>query len=268
MKKHYLDLPQGQIHYIHAGQGEPLLLLHQAPLSSVEWQDVIPLISPYFSVYAPDMVGHGQSYNPDREFFIEDFSATTLQFMDALGIDFAYVAGNHSGAALATSIAVHYPQRVKKMVISCEMLASREHLLGFVEAIKSKPLTRDIPMDKDGQFIADAWCRYSRLSAPGTPFETSYVPFIYGQVARLKPYDIHESVLAWMAKDQWMAKLTCPTLVFGAEFDLFYNEQRLVTIKQQFPYLDSHIIRQAGAFCTFEQPQAIADMLIAYFKPD
>lgn len=266
MKKHYLDLPEGQIHYIKAGQGEPLLLLHQAPLSSVEWQDVIPYLSEHFEVYAPDMVGHGQSYTPKREFFIKDFTTTTINFMDALGIQTAFIVGNHSGAALTTSLAVKYPERVKKIIISCEMLASSEQLLQFVSAIKSKPLTRDMPMDKKGKFIADAWIRYLNLIAPTTPLNTCYTPFIYGQLARLKPYDIHESVLEWMASDNWMAKLSCPTLVFGSDQDLFYDEQRLSDAPLRFEHIQSHIIPNAGAFSTFEQPQAIAKMILNFFR--
>lgn len=266
MKKYYVDLPEGQIHYIKSGKGAPLFLLHQAPLSSVEWEDIIPLLSEHFEVYAPDMVGHGQSYNPTREFFIEDFTATTIKLMDALTIKSAYFVGNHSGAALTTSLAVNHPQRVEKIIISCEMLASPELLLQFVQAIKSKPLTRDMPMDEQGKFIADAWVRYISLTAPQTPLETRYRPFIHGQLARLKPYDIHESVLTWMASDNWMARLTCPTLVFGADKDLFYDEERLHEAPTRFKHINSHIIKDAGAFSTYEQPQAIANMILNFFS--
>lgn len=267
IKKFYLDLPEGQIHYLKAGKGEPLLLLHQSPMSSVEWEEIIPILSQHFTVYAPDMVGHGQSYNPQREFFIEDFTATTLKFMDELSIESAFIGGNHSGAALATSIAVHFPQRVKKLIISCEMLATNEQITQFLAAIKSKPLSRHIPMDKEGKFIADAWLRYAFLVAPCSSLDKRYKPFIHGQTARLKPYDIHESVLHWMAKDDWMARLQCPTLVFGAEKDLFFSDDKLAAITQRFAHFDSHVIRDAGALSTFEQPEAVANMMRSFFKP-
>lgn len=264
--KHYLNLPEGQIHYVKSGKGEPIILFHQAPLSSVEWELIIPLLSQHFEVYAPDMVGHGQSYDPPREFFIEDFTATTLKFMDALGIESAYLVGNHSGAALATSIAINAPERVKKMMISCEMLASSEEIMKFVEVIKSKPLTRDIPLDADGKFLSEAWVRYKFLIADTSPLQNLYTPFMIGQAARFKPYDIHESVLTWMAQDDWMAKLPCPTLIFGADQDIFYDESRVLEAPVLYRNIDSHIIKDAGAFSTFEQPEAIAQMILNYLN--
>jgi len=265
MKKYYLDLPAGQIHYIKAGQGEPLLLLHQAPMSSIEWENIIPVLAQHFTVYAPDMAGHGQSYEPSAAMNIPDFAQDTIAFMDAHGIDKAFVAGNHSGAALATCLAVNWPERVKKLVISCEMLISKTQIDQFVAAIRAKPLSRDIPFDADGKFISDAWLRYAAL-APTASLDTRYKPFIHGQLARLRKFDIHEPVLDWMGAEDWMSQIPCPTLVFGAENDLFFDEDKLEEAKSRIADAQTRVIKDAGALSTFEQPAAIADMLLTFFK--
>ena len=80
MKKAYVNLPEGQVHYLTAGEGPALLLFHQAPMSSEEWLEVIPALSEHFTVFAPDMMGHGQSDDPGHEYEMEDFAATTLRF--------------------------------------------------------------------------------------------------------------------------------------------------------------------------------------------
>ena len=49
---------------------------------------------------------------------MEDFTRTTLQFMDALGIQRAFLAGNHSGAALAMSIAATAPAQPSRAAVS------------------------------------------------------------------------------------------------------------------------------------------------------
>ena len=51
-KKHYIDLSGGQLHYVTAGEGEAVLLLHQAPLSHVEFLGTIPLLARHFKVIA------------------------------------------------------------------------------------------------------------------------------------------------------------------------------------------------------------------------
>lgn len=259
MRKCYLDLPEGQLHYRIAGTGKPLFLLHQSPMSGVEWDDIIPLLSNTFTVVAPDMAGHGQSYEPEY-MSMDVITDATVKLIDALGFDKVYLAGNHSGGALASSIATKYPERVEKLVISCEMLITKAQIEGFLTAIKSKPLSRDIPMDTEGKFIAEAWLRYAAL-APTAPLEVRYKPFINGQLARLRKYDIHEMIMNWMASDEWPEKITCPTLVFSAEHDLFYSEALLATGPERIKDCQTALVTNAGAMCTFEQPAQVAKIL-------
>lgn len=263
MRKCYLDLPQGQLHYRIAGSGKALFLLHQSPMSGVEWDDIIPLLSDEFMVVAPDMAGHGQSYEPDS-MSMELLTDATVQLMDALELDSVYLAGNHSGGALASSIATKYPERVDKLAISCEMLITKAQIEQFLAAIKSKPLSRDIPMDGEGKFIAEAWLRYEAL-APTAPLEVRFKPFVNGQLARLRRFDIHEMVMDWMASDQWPEKIVCPTLVFSAEHDLFYSEALLATGPERIKDCQTALVTDAGAMCTFEQPEQVASILRKFF---
>ena len=264
MQKCYLNLPEGQLHYRIAGQGQPLLLLHQSPMSGVEWDEIIPTLSKHFLVIAPDMIGHGQSYEPD-EMSMAALTNNTIALMDALNLETVYLAGNHSGGALACSIATSHPQRVAKLAISCEMLISVSQIEQFLAAIKKKPLSRDIPMDNGGKFIADAWLRYVAL-APTAPLEVRYKPFIHGQLARLRKFDIHEMVLHWMAAGQWLQAIECPTLIFGAENDLFFSDELMQRGPQLIKQCQTTVIRDAGALCTFEQPAQLSTALLHFFK--
>lgn len=270
MKKAYVTLPEGQIHYRTAGEGTPLLLFHQAPMSSLEWEDVIPLLSKHYQVIAPDMMGHGNSDDPSREFEMEDFTRTTLQFMDALGIDRAIIGGNHSGAALALSIAVNHPERVSHLIISCEMLVSRVEIDAFLEKIKGKPMSRDLPMDEEGKFLAEAWGRYKPL-APTSPPAIRFKPFVMGQTARLRPFDAHYAAFRWMSRADWMPGIQCPTLVYAAEHDLFFDASRLQAAPSRIGNCRTSIIRNAGDLAALEQPvelaAAIQDFLSASGAP-
>jgi pimeloyl-ACP methyl ester carboxylesterase len=265
MKRAYLDLPEGQVHYVTAGAGPALLLFHQAPMSSEEWLEVIPALSEHFTVYAPDMMGHGNSDNPGREYEMEDFAATTMRFMDALGIETAILCGNHSGAALACALAVAIPNRVEKLIMSCEMLISADQINGFLDRLKDKPLSRELPMDEAGQFLVDAWDRYKAL-APTTPAEGRFLPFIIGQRSRLRPYDAHFPILNWMAKSDWLAEIRCPTLVVGAENDLFFAREMEQEVPKRLLQGSFQVIHDGGALSTFEQPAAWAKAILAFAK--
>lgn len=264
MKKAYVDLPDGtQIHYVTEGEGEPLLLFHQAPLCWEEWAGVIPLLSPHFRVIAPDMIGHGNSDDPPRECAMADFTRYTLQFMDAMGLDRVTLAGNHSGAALAMSLAVNHPERVKRVVLSVEMLASPQMIAAFLEKLKGKPLSRELPMTENGSFLAEAWERYRALTPTGS-LATRFRAFVIGQAARQRPYDAHHAVLHWMAEEDQFAKLRCPVLVFGAENDLFFKQELLDAAPARVPGCRTVVIRDAGALSAIEQPQALGAAILAF----
>ena len=265
MKKAYVSIPEGQIHYRTEGEGEPLLLFHQAPMSSTEWEDVIPVLSKHYCVVAPDMIGHGNSDDPPREYEMEDFTRTTLQFMDALGIKKAIVGGNHSGAALALSIAVNAPERVSKLMMSCEMLVSCVEIDAFLEKLKTKPMSRDLPMTADGSFLAEAWERYKPL-APLAPLAVRFKPFIIGQAARLRPYDAHYAVFRWMSKADHLPQVKCPTLVFGAEHDLFFSIPLLESALKRIADCQIAVIKEGGALCAFEKPQELGAAMLNFLK--
>jgi pimeloyl-ACP methyl ester carboxylesterase len=43
---HFADLPGVRLHYVTAGAGEPVVLLHGWPQTWFMWRDVIPLLAP------------------------------------------------------------------------------------------------------------------------------------------------------------------------------------------------------------------------------
>jgi pimeloyl-ACP methyl ester carboxylesterase len=63
---HFADLDGLALHYLKAGQGEPVVLLHGVPQSSHEWRYIIPRLAQRYSVIAPDLRGLGDSSRPPR----------------------------------------------------------------------------------------------------------------------------------------------------------------------------------------------------------
>ena len=83
--KHYADLSGGQLHYVTAGEGDAVLLLHQAPLSHAEFLETIPLLAKHFKVIAWDAPGHGASFIPPEEFGFLDYLGVLDEFVAFLG---------------------------------------------------------------------------------------------------------------------------------------------------------------------------------------
>jgi pimeloyl-ACP methyl ester carboxylesterase len=64
VEHHFADLTDVQMHYVTAGEGEPLVLLHGYPQTWLCWEKVIGLLSDHYLVVAPDLRGLGDTSRP------------------------------------------------------------------------------------------------------------------------------------------------------------------------------------------------------------
>lgn len=118
-----------RMHYVTAGQGEPLLLLHGTPKTNFYWAKILPLLTPYFTVVAPDLRGFGYTDKPPAE---EGYDSLTnakdmAELMTFLGHETFHVHGEDRGAEFAYALAASERERVKTLSF-CEMLLSGEGL--------------------------------------------------------------------------------------------------------------------------------------------
>ncbi len=108
-----------KIHYMEAGIGEPLLLLHTIGQSLYTWRDSFMQLGEHYRVIAIDLLGHGFSGRPEQfDYTIGEHAEALRMFMDAKGIESAHIAAFSSGALYALHFASKFPERVGKMVLS------------------------------------------------------------------------------------------------------------------------------------------------------
>ena len=109
---------RAKIHYLEAGTGEPLILVHTVGQSLYTWRRVFNRLSEHYRVIAPDLLGHGYSDRPlTFGYSIEEQADALRRFMDALGIESAHFAAFSMGCAYALKFAMQYPERVGRLVL-------------------------------------------------------------------------------------------------------------------------------------------------------
>jgi pimeloyl-ACP methyl ester carboxylesterase len=118
-----------RMHYVTAGQGEPLLLIHGTPKTHFYWYKLIPLLTEHFTVVAPDLRGFGYTDRPPAE---EGYDSLTnskdlAELMSQLGHERYHVHGEDRGAEFAYVLAATQRDRVRTLSF-CEMLLSGEGL--------------------------------------------------------------------------------------------------------------------------------------------
>ena len=122
----YAILPEGKIHYLRAGSGRPMLLIHGLVGSSVNWRRNIDALAcgqrgPGDSgacVYALDLPNRGRA---DRVRGLDAGRAATADrvaaFMNALGINEGDIVGHSHGGAVALMLAARHPDRVRSLAL-------------------------------------------------------------------------------------------------------------------------------------------------------
>jgi len=114
VRRGFVDTPEGQIHYAMAGQGKPVLFLHQTPRSWDEYRDVLPIVGERYWAIAMDTIGFGDSYRLTKEATVEDYGKGVIAFLDAMGIKRTSIVGHHTGGCVAVEVAATHPERVEK----------------------------------------------------------------------------------------------------------------------------------------------------------
>ena len=106
-----------KIHYVEAGSGPTVILLHGLGGSSQVWQFNIAALAEKYHVVVPDQIGFGKSDKPLVNYRIRTYVDFLDQFCKQLGIERASLVGNSMGGWIATAFTAAFPDRVDKLVL-------------------------------------------------------------------------------------------------------------------------------------------------------
>ena len=250
--RNFLETRFGAVHYWTVGTGPSVLLLHQSAQSADEFLQTAGLLAGSYHVVSLDLPGHGVSDTPDHELSVAEYSEVILALLDELDISESHILGHHGGCMLAVNIAVEQPHRACKVVLSGGGLPDPE----VADLLLNNPMTRDLPLDEGGEFLLKTWNVYKKMSAPGTASTVTFLPFVTGLKARLRPYDMHFEVLRWDYRAA-LGKLEHTTLLIKAEHDHFSGD--VGGLDRMLSNSTMIVLPDCGPWLFYEQPRACAD---------
>ncbi len=107
-----------RMHYLCAGGGPPLVLLHGVLGTAACWKRCMRRLGRHFTVYAPDALGIGKSERvTGLDPSLEATARRLAVFLDVLGIGRAHLLGTSHGGAVAMMFAAQFPDRVGRLVL-------------------------------------------------------------------------------------------------------------------------------------------------------
>jgi pimeloyl-ACP methyl ester carboxylesterase len=123
MQSHRVEVNGVETHYLEAGAGEPLVLIHGGGAGADargNWEACIPEYARNFRVLAVDMVGFGQTARPDPATY--SYGQTNRNrhmagFVEKVAGGSAHIIGNSMGGATALGVAIKRPELLKKLIL-------------------------------------------------------------------------------------------------------------------------------------------------------
>jgi pimeloyl-ACP methyl ester carboxylesterase len=236
MKGNYIDTPEGRVHYLDEGSGDPVILLHQTPTSADEYADMLPILGKKYWAIALDTLGYGLSVKPKSDNpTIEDYAQNTMHFMDALGIKKASFIGHMTGTAIAGEIAAAAPERVDKLVLLGVSLYTPEEAKMFA----SNPhFTTPMQPNEDGSFLHELW-EICRNGAPNMRTETMYRMLVSDLLSGPRLHDAHLAAFMY-DKAPRLKLIQAPTLLMSGDADMFIG--KMDAVKELIPRCATKIV--------------------------
>ncbi len=231
-RKGYADGPFGQIHYQQAGNGSPLLLLHQSPSSSEMFKAAYPVFADLgVRAIGVDTPGFGQSHVPDAPPTIRDYAQAIRSVIDHLELERTALLGHHTGASIAAELAVLEPERVTCVVLNGAPLLTGEEQARWKEALREHP---EVPVQPDGSHLVDVWNRRLRFTPGWTCLRAMHEGVVQMLIAGETAHYGHAAAFAHDLREP-LRNMTQPTLVLTNTGDDIYAEtMRVAKLRPDF----------------------------------
>ena len=162
VRRGYLDLADGQLHYLYrAGDGTPILFLHQTASSSEMWRAVMERLAVTNPLWALDTPGFGASFTPTGAPTMSNYVRWLAESADSIGGETIHFVGHHTGASIALDFAAAYPERVASLTLIGAAALSEEERQTF-----AGKLGAPFRPGRSGAYLLQNW-EYLRVGGAG-----------------------------------------------------------------------------------------------------
>lgn len=263
-------------HYLEAGSGPPLVLLHGTAIdsASLSFGPSLPALAERHRVLALDWPGYGQSERPPVDMTISRYVSLLAGFLDATKLERANLMGFSMGGAVAIGFALQAPERAASLtlVASYGLDATMPVPLLPYLAMRAPRLSNSVVWGlRRSRLLSRLVLMYIVFSNPGL-VTRELVAEVHQQ---LRAPEAERSFVAWLrgemqpfylgtSYESQLVDLAVPTLLMHGRTDRVLSWRKSVKASERIPGARLVLVPGCGHWVMREAPAVFRRELLAF----
>ena len=269
----YLTLHGLRHHYLRWGdpEGDPVVLLHGLMNNARYWEHVAARFRPEYTVYAPDLRGHGETDHAPGGYLVWAFAMDLRQMIQELDLEAFDLVAHSIGSRIAMSYARDHSHRLKHLVLADmgpemaeagargirKTTGGAQKAPGFTTEAEALEHFGAMYPDQPQEFLMRQMAAGLTLDEASGQLVFRFDPSIHQATGRGA---IVEIPYLWESLEH----ITCPTLVIRAEKSKVLSREIGEEMVRRLPHGRFIEIPDAGHQIPLHQPQAFTDAVKAF----
>jgi pimeloyl-ACP methyl ester carboxylesterase len=264
---HVIDAGGIATHYLEAGSGDPVVMLHGSGpgvSATANWHNNIGTLAKHFRVLAPDIVGFGDTERPEEIVYsLRTWTDHVWAFLDAHGIERASIVGNSLGGRIAMQLATDQPDRIAKMVLMGAPGVGMTPTDGLAALRAYEPSHRAMRDLLRNYFAVDPTMITDDLVR--IRYEASVANGAFDAYQAMFTDPRHKGSELGITEDEVRAIAT-PTLLIHGREDKVVPLGVSVTMLGLFPNADLHVFSACGHWTQIERAEEFSTLVANYLR--
>ncbi|UUM29675.1 alpha/beta fold hydrolase [Vibrio japonicus] len=250
--------------YFSCGEGDTVIFIHGVGLDKSMWGGQVAGLQKHFHIIGYDMLGHGESPEPQSEATIEAYANQLERLITELKLDKPItVVGFSMGGLVARAFALKYAHRIDRLVIL-------NSVFNRTEEQRSSVLSR---------------CKEVKKLGPGANVEAAIERWFSKEYRAASPaqIDAFRERIVTNSKNGYLQTyqlfgendnygvsqldtLSIPVLVATGELDVGSTPEMAYELARNLPNAQVVVLDQQRHMMPVEAPHQVNDMLLAFIQ--
>ncbi len=265
LRESVLTAGKYETHYITAGSGKDILLLHGAGGEGTLFKEIIPLLASKYRLIIPDILGHGRTQGPRVLFHEGAYTAWLNSFISALNLDRPDIVGHSLGGAIALRFAYRYPQQVNRLVLVNSVSLGMPRLRATLDLLLAvfSP-SKKMSLDLVGKVMFPDESKRKALMNRLFSEDTSVPKGVQGFLWMLS----RSWWIGWPLSRRKLRSIHVPVMLLWGTVDGYFPISHAQRAHEIIPRSHLAVINDTGHAPFLERPELFARKLIAFLDQD